>query len=157
MCLLAVKHGKKNGFDTTFFGIHPGTHKTCFFNRYPLKRHGSVSVWVYVSFSSVNHEEKGPYTHTLTSTGKLFFVVFGTLSSKTRCLSAKPDTLTSKKWGRFQQMLYFCLSQNCYFVVFYGQKHIHSYTNFDLSIGFSIFKSNFELPWVYECMCVFWP
>ena len=80
------------------------------------------------------------------------FVVFGTCWSKTRCLSAKLDTLTSKNSGRFQKMLYFCLSQNRFFVVFYGQKHIHSYTNFDLSSVFFPFSK--AISNCRECMSV---
>ena len=50
-------------------------------------------------FSPVILGEKGPYTHTLTSSHQLFFDVFCIFWSKTRCLSAKLDTLTSKQIG----------------------------------------------------------
>ena len=135
---------------------------TIFENRPFLKRHGSVSVWVYVYFSSVIIEEKGPYTHTLTSSHQLFFDVFVTFSSKTRCLSAKLDTLTSKQIGVYSKNVVFLPVTKPFFGVFYGQTHIHSYTHFNSQIGFWI-QISFELRiavcvWVYvflvyECMC----
>ena len=94
-----------------------------------------------MSFSSVNYGEKGPYTHTLTSKTQLVFVVLGTFWSKTQCLAAKLDTLTSKKSGRFQKLLYIFLSQNRVFKsFFYGQKHIqntYTYTHSHTLTGHS--------------------
>ena len=104
-----------------------------------------------MSFSSVNHEEKGPYTHTLTSTNKLVFVVLGTFWSKTRCLSAKPDTLTSKKWVRFQKMLYFCPSQNRFLSFFTGK---NTYTHTLTSIYRAFFPFSKAISNCRECMSV---
>ena len=104
-----------------------------------------------MSFSSVNLEEKGPYTHTLTSNNKLFFVDFGTFWSKTRCLPAKQDTLTSKKSGRFQKLLYFCPSQNRFLTYFTGK---NTYTHTLMSIYRAVFPFSKRVLNCRECMSV---
>ena len=93
---------------STFSRYLPGKNTTIFENRPFLKRHGTVSVWVYVYFSSVFIGGKGPYTHTLTSSPQLFLMFFCTFWSKTRCLSAKLDTLTSKQIGVCSKNVVFC-------------------------------------------------
>ena len=152
---------EQNSVICTFPRYLPRKNTTIFENRPFLKRHGVVSVWVYVYFCSVNLGEKGPYTHTLTSPHQLFFDIFVTFSSKTPCLSAKLDTLTSKQIGVCPKNVVFLPVTKLFFAVFYGPKHIHSYTHLNSQIGFWI-QIPFELRivvcvWVYvflvyECM-----
>ena len=89
------------------------------------------------------------YTNELSS---IVFDVFATFSSKTRCLSAKLDTLTSKKSVRSQKMLYFCLSQNRFFVVFFTVKN--TYTHTLTSIYRAFFPFSKAISNCRECMSV---
>ena len=113
-------------------------------------------------FSSVNIGEKGPYTHTLTSSPQLFLMFFYTFWSKSRCLSAQLDTLTSKQIGVCSKHVVFLPVAKPFFWRFLLPKtHTHSYTHFNSQICFWN-KIPFELRiavcvWVYvflvyECM-----
>ena len=91
----------------------------------------------------------------------IVFWYFVTFSSKTRCLSAKLDTLTSKQLGVCPKNVVVLSVTKPFFDVFYGPKHTHSYTHFNSQIGFCV-QNPFELRiavcvWVYvflvyECM-----
>ena len=97
---------------------------------------------------------KGPYNHTLTSSHQLFFYAFVTFSSKTSCLSAKLDTLTSKQIGVCSKNVVFLSVAKPFFDVFYGPKHIHSYTHGNSKLLLKMEKTLDKSKLVYECMCV---
>ena len=102
-------------------------------------------------FSSVNIGEKGPYTHTLTSSHQLFFDVFVTFSSKTRCLSAKLDTPTSKQSGRFQKCCIFVRPQTVFSSYFTSK---NTYTHTLTSIYRAFFPFSKAISNCRECMSV---
>ena len=103
-------------------------------------------------FSLVNiGEKRAIHSYTSFKNTYIFVVVFYMFLSKTRCLSAKLDTLTSKKWGRFQKMLYFCLSQNCFLSFFTGK---NTYTHTLTSIYRSFFPFSKAISNCRECMSV---
>ena len=107
-------------------------------------------------FCSVNLGGNGPYTHTLTSSHQLFFDVFDTFSSKTRCLPAKLDTLTSKQIGVCSKIVVFLPVTKPFLSYFTAKNtYTHTHTSIRKSVFGSKFPSNCELPCVYECIC-FW-
>ena len=85
-----------------------------------------------------------------------FFLMFLALfHQKHGACRPNGDTLTSKTSGRSQKLFPKNCFQNRFCLVFYGQKHIHSYTNFISQIGFPIFQNQFRIEvcvWVYVCI-----
>ena len=83
--------------------------------------------------------------------------MFATFSSKTQCLSAKVDSLTSKQIGVCSKNVVFLPVAKPFLAVFFTAQntYTHTHTSIRKSVFGSKFPSNCELPCVYECMC-FW-